>query len=343
MKKQIWSDPSDRSDLSDQPHRMGRRGFMRFAGAFGAVGAALSGATSVAGAAPEVAPKGVAFREVARIPLDVTNPSALAVGRDGKVYAACEDVVVVLDAQGRETARFSVKGRPGCMAVAPDGKLLIGLRNHVEVLDTKGAPVATWPDLGERAYLTSIVADEDNVFAADAGNRIVLRFDKTGNVQTRIGKRDPERHGPGLVVPSPYFDVALDPMGSLWVVNPGRHGFENYRPNGDLVSSWYRSGMDAASFCGCCNPIHIAFRSDSSLVTAEKGLSRVKVYGPDTKLVGVVFAPEGPAPHENESLFCNVEPPIMDLAVDAQDRILVLNKPEKAILVFEQTQKEQQR
>ena len=315
--------------MKEEP-RMGRRGFMRMAGAVPGVGASS-----------EIGLKGVTFREVTRIPLDLTNPSALAAGHDGKVYAAGEVIVVVLDAHGKETARHAVQGRPGCLAVTPDAKLLlVGLRNRIEVFDMLGVPVAAWEDLGERAWLTSLVADDENVYAADAGNRIVLRFDRAGKLQGRIGKHDAGRNVPGLIVPSPYFDVALDPMGALWVVNPGRHGLENYRPNGEMVSSWYRSGMDMDSFCGCCNPIHIAFRSDSSLVTLEKGLNRIKVYTPDATLLGVVLAPEGPPLHENESLFCSVEPPFVDLAVDSRDRILALNKPEKVILVFEQGNRE---
>jgi len=307
---------------------IGRRDFMRVAGA-AATGATLIGIH----AAPASA--GAAFRELQRIPLTVENPSALAVGSSGGMYVAGENAVVALDSQGKETARLSAKGRPGCLAVSSDGKLLLGMRSHVDVLDGTGTVVASWKDLGERAWLTSIAADDENVYVADAGNRVVLRFGHDGNVRGRIGERDKERGVPGLVVPSPYFDVAIDPQGALWVVNPGKHGLENYRPNGELVSSWYRSGMEAEAFCGCCNPIHIAFRSDNTLVTAEKGLSRVKVYAPDTTLLGVVAAEAAPPIAENKALFCNVEPPIMDLAVDQQDRILVLNKPEKAILVYE--------
>ena len=307
---------------------IGRRDFMRVAGA-AATGATLIGIH----AAPASA--GAAFRELQRIPLTVENPSALAVGSSGGMYVAGENAVVALDSQGKETARHSAKGRPGCLAVSSDGKLLLGMRSHVDVLDGTGTVVASWKDLGERAWLTSIAADDENVYVADAGNRVVLRFGHDGNVRGRIGERDKERGVPGLVVPSPYFDVAIDPQGALWVVNPGKHGLENYRPNGELVSSWYRSGMEAEAFCGCCNPIHIAFRSDNTLVTAEKGLSRVKVYAPDTTLLGVVAAEAAPPIGENKALFCNVEPPIMDLAVDQQDRILVLNKPEKAILVYE--------
>ena len=306
-----------------------RRDFLRFAGVT-AAGAAMAADPAQTG------PAKVTFKELKRIPVDLSNPSALAVSRDGVIFAASENAIVAFDVAGKETGRFNVEGRPGCLALLPDGKLLAGLRNRLEVYEPKGARVAVWQDLGERGYLTSVVADEDDVFAADAGNRIVLRLGLDGKLKNRIGERNKEKGVEGFVIPSPYFDVALDPMGSLWATNCGKHGIENYRPNGELISSWYRSGMQMDAFCGCCNPIHIAFRSDSTLVTVEKGVSRVKVYSPDTQLLGVVSAEPPPAIDDNKALYCNVEPPIMDLAVDPQDHILILNKPEKAILVYEE-------
>ncbi len=276
--------------------------------------------------------KDVAFRQTARFALNLDDPSALAVADSGTVYVAGKDAVLLLDAEGHETARHAVKGTPDAMAVAPDGRILLGMRNHVELLDATGKLLAAWKDLGERGYITSIAANADNVFVADAGNRVVMRYDYGGNVLNEMGQRDLKREFEGFVVPSPYFDAAFDQSGELWIVNPGRHGLENHRPTGELVSSWYKPGMDLYSFCGCCNPTHIAFRSDGSVVTAEKGINRVKVYAPDNTLIGVVATPDDlHAPSdENDS-----HSPVKDLAVDKKDRILILVGPMKAILVYE--------
>ena len=280
----------------------------------------------------QVNEKDVPFRQSAVFALNVEEPTALALGGDGAIYVAGRDVLLRLDADGRETARFPVQGAADAVAVAPDGRLLLGLRGHVRVLDAAGKTLADWKDLGERGYVTSIAADAENVFVADAGNRVVLRYDYAGNVISEMGQRDLKREFEGFVVPSPYFDAAFDASGALWIVNPGRHGLENHRPTGELVSSWYRPGMDLNGFCGCCNPTHIAFRGDGSVVTAEKGINRVKVYAPDNTLVGVVATPEAlRAPSdENDS-----RSPVKDLAVDKKDRILILVGPMKAILVYE--------
>ncbi len=317
--------------------KVDRRDFMRSSATAAVAGAVWLAAESPADMAPPTPPTvSERYRESGRIALTFDKPTAMAVGSDGSVYAAGDQAVVVFSDDAKETARYRVKGAPECLAVLPDGRLLLGMRDHVEVLDPKSASVTAWPSLGERGYLTSFAVDEENVYAADAGNRAVLRFDHSGKLRGRIGERDPKGEAPGLVVPSPYFDVAIDAQGALWVVNPGRHGLENYRPNGELLSAWYRPGMDLNGFCGCCNPTHIAFRG-GTLVTAEKGLNRVKVYGPDTRLSGVVATPELLEAAETTSLNCAHEPPIIGLAVDARNRILVLHRRWKAIVLFEET------
>ena len=307
---------------------IGRRDFMRVAGT------AAVGATVMMSSRGEAAPANSAFSEAKRIPLTIDNPSALAVMPGGGICVAGENAVAILDVQGNETARFGVKGRPGCVAVAADKKLLVGMRNHVEVIDMKDSAVASWQELGDRAYLTSVVVDDENVYVADAGNRVVLRFGYDGILRGRIGERDKKRGlpgrrldgrkpPPGLVVPSPYFDVAIDPQGALWVVNPGKHGLENYRPNGELVSSWYRSGMEPEAFCGCCNPTNLAITREGLLVTSEKGIPRVKVYDRTGKMLAYIpprmFSPDAAG---------------MDLAVDSKDRIYVAEPVKGRVMVF---------
>ena len=48
--------------------------------------------------------------------------------------------------------------------------------------------------MGQKALLTSIAVSKNNVFVADAGNRIVYRYDTNGNLINRIGKKDEERN-----------------------------------------------------------------------------------------------------------------------------------------------------
>jgi hypothetical protein len=110
---------------------------------------------------------------------------------------------------------------PRCLTVSGDDKIYVGMREHVEVYGGKGKRLAAWASLGKEAVLTSIAAARNDVFVADAGNRVVVRYDTSGKVVNRVGERDEQRNIPGFVIPSPYFDVAVAPDGLLRVVNPG--------------------------------------------------------------------------------------------------------------------------
>lgn len=265
------------------------------------------------------------FEETGRIEPRIEGAQAIAVG-PGKIYVAGKGTVVVLGEDGAELARFPVNGTPSTMAPARDGTLFLGMRDHVVVIDSRGAVQATWGGLGPRAYITSIALAGEDVYVADAGNRVVMRYDRAGVLQGRIAEADPHRDVPGLVVPSPYLDIALDEGGALWVVNPGRLGLESYRSNGDLITSWYRPSMKLDGFAGCCNPSHIAFLSDGRLVTGEKGLARVKIYDVTSGEFQELVAGSAVFPRAQT---------LTDLAVDANDRILVLDPRQKAIRIFE--------
>jgi len=284
----------------------------------------------------KVDPAKINFSQVGRYAVDVGEPSALAASHDGRMLVAGANAVGVLDGAGRETARFTVNGKPECMAVAPDGHFFMGMHDHVELLDAQGKLDASWPALSGHAWITSLAVDAESVYVADAGNRIVWRFDHEGKLLNKIGERNPNDTSSGFIVPSPHFEVLLDPSGALWAVNPGKHGFENYRPNGESISSWYKPGMNVEDFCGCCNPIQAAYRSDGSVVTVEKGLNRIKVYTPDAKLIGVVATAEMLGAPADAATSCQIEAPVRDIAVDTHDRIWVLHGPWQAVLVYEQ-------
>ena len=127
---------------------------------------------------------------------------------------------------------------------------------------------------------------------ADAGNLIVWKFDKSGNLLQRIGDRDENRDIPGFIIPSPYFDVAVDPDGFLWAANTGRHSLENYTMDGGFRTSWGEFSMGIEGFCGCCNPTHFIILEDGSLVTSEKGIARIKTHNQLGEMVSVVAGPD---------------------------------------------------
>ena len=265
------------------------------------------------------------FSEVDGIDPDFENLRALSITPDG-MYVAGEDVIAVFDNKDTETARFTIDGTPNCLAVAPDGALFVGMPTRVQVLNADGTVQASWDDFSERSYLTSIAVNGDDVYIADAGTRVVYRYTRDGERLETIGAKNDDRDIPGIEVPSPYLDLAVNDEGHLWVVNPGKLGMERYRENGEIVTSWYRPDLRLEGFSGCCNPTHVAFSQDGRLITAEKGLVRIKVYDVTDGEYQELVAGSSLFPREQS---------LRDIAVDARDRVLVIDPRTDSIRIFE--------
>lgn len=267
------------------------------------------------------------YIESASIDPKLNDAQAMTVGVDGRLYVAGQDAIAVFGASGAEIGRYVVEGRPKCLTVANDGTLYVAFSDHVEVLDATGKQKASWAKLDDQPYLTSIALQDEYVYVADAGNKVVIQYDQSGTILNRIGQKDEEQDVPGIEVPSPYLDLAVNDEGNLWVVNPGKLGMERYRSDGSIVTSWYRPEMlDLKGFTGCCNPTHVAFTQDGKLVTAEKGLVRIKIYDVTNGEYEELVAGSKLFPREQS---------LKDMVVDSKNRILVLDPRQNAIRVFE--------
>ncbi len=252
--------------------------------------------------------------------------TAVAVGPDGRIYVGGGRRLAILTAQGDEAGRIDVDGDITCLAVDARGYLAVGLGRAVHTYDAEGRRAAVFDRLRPDVIVTSMAAVEEDVFVADARSRTVLRFAWDGILKQTIDGRQGAPDDLGFIVPSPYFDIMPGQGGTLWIVNPGRHRLEEYTFNGERIGVWPETpGMGAAEFCGCCNPTHIAQLGDGSVVTAEKGLARVKVYTRRGRFVGVVAAPNRFDSQETG----------FDLAVDASGRVLVADPVRAEVRVFE--------
>jgi hypothetical protein len=257
---------------------------------------------------------------------------ALAVDAGGQIYVAGDRAIRTFDQTGNLKRTIDLASEPTCLSVVADGIIYVGLRDHVELFDAKAKRLAAWPNLGDRAFLTSIAVAGSDVFLADAGNAAVVHCDATGKVLNRIGS-----HPSDFIVPSPYFDVAVAPDGLLRVANPGMSRIEIYTFSGDMESSWGHNSTQIDGFCGCCNPVNFAMLPDGSYVTAEKGLVRVKVCNPAGSLRGVVAGPdrliEGGAARVFQSA-SDARASGFDVAVDAQQRVCVLDTIKNVVRIF---------
>lgn len=275
----------------------------------------------------EVDPKFIKYREIRKIDTGFVQARNVAVARDQSLLAVGDESIRFLDSSGNSGNEIRLSSEPMCVAQATDGTLYVGLNDRVEIYQTTGRKLASWESLGDSARITAIVIDGGSVFVANAGGRIVLRYDRNGQVLSRIGQKDPQRDYPGLIIPSAHLDVAPSSPGRVLVSNPGMHRIETHTADGAFLSCWGEPSSNLAGFCGCCNPTDFALLPDGRIVTSEKGIPRVKVYSMHGQFESVVAGPE--------SFVSNSMG--LDLAVDREGHVLVLDPTARAIRVFART------
>jgi hypothetical protein len=260
------------------------------------------------------------------ITFPVNSDSLKGVAISGKqILVLSEKFFLTYDYAGKELSRFELPDTANCLATAGADTVWIGMRHYIAGFDKNGKLQQKWQNFGHRSFITSLAASGNSVYVADAGNRIVYQCDLKGNILAKIGERDEQKGIPGYVIPSPYFDLALDDSGFLWVANTGRHTFENYNRDGSLRTSWGITSMKLDGFFGCCNPAQFALMADNSFITSEKGIPRIKIYDQDGRFKGVV-AP--PASFQNGHY-------APDVAVDADQRIIALDIDRRQVRIFE--------
>jgi len=273
----------------------------------------------------QIAEDQICYSEMAKIDVHLSNIFALTLDSEDNIYVSGTDSILVFSSGGQLLLSKNVGAKAKCLHFSEfDGALYAGFDNYVARFDKKMQKTSQWQVIEGNAVITSIATNENFVYVADAGNKQVLKYDKSGTVLQTIKADEPERQVKGFIIPSGYFDLAFDSNGSLWVVNPGMHRFENIGNDGKLRSSWENSSMGLDGFSGCCNPSHFAFLSDGSYVTSEKGLVRIKIHQADGKYKCVVAAPK----QFDEGTVG------IDIAVDSQQHIVVLDPKRLQIRIF---------
>ena len=274
----------------------------------------------------------VKYREAAPVATGFQQARGIALSSDGRISVAGDRAVRLFSKDGVQEKEWPLDGEPYVLAAGDGGRLYVGFLEHVEILGADGARAARWESLGKSARLTSLAAAGTDLWAADAGNRVVLHCDAKGEIVGRYGERDEARKEPGLIVPSPHLDVAVASDGTVWFTNPGRHRLENWALTGERIRTWGQPSAEVLKagrpeihgFCGCCNPTDFAFLPDGRFVTSEKGIPRVKVYKADGTFECVVAGAESFKSDEVG----------LDVATDRDGRIYVLDPTDRAVRIF---------
>jgi hypothetical protein len=260
------------------------------------------------------------YREVAIKSISQEVPRAIAT-RDHTIYVAGDRAIQTLNrVDGARGRMIQLNSPPTALAVSHDGTLYAGMGDHVDIYDANLTRTARWP-ARPKMYITALVADTDAVWAADAGNKIVVGYDHAGKVITELGQKDAARGIPGLLTPNSRLDLALSPKGEILVTNPGHHRVETYDRKGKLLRAWGMPSSAPGGFAGCCNPVAIAVAPDGSVITAEKGVQRMQRFGTDGTYAGLV-----------STLGAGAE---WDLAVNARGEILLLDPKAKLVRIYQ--------
>lgn len=262
----------------------------------------------------EVDPALISHREGASWRVPVEAPAFLAILPDGSFAVAGGRELAICGTNGSVRSRQSWQSSEpaSALAAAPDGRIFVGAGNRIVACGARSSP-DIWESLGENARIVGLAASSNRLWACDAGQRVVWRYDLEGRLLGQLPPKEAPR-AQAFIVPSPAFPVVALPDGAFWVANPGCHELRHYDANGRLLAAWSRPGMLAPGFSGCCNPAYLAVLSSGDLVTSEKKICRVKIYARDGMFRSVV-APPAVLPGENGR----------PIAVDADDRILVLD------------------
>lgn len=271
-----------------------------------------------------VDPNLVTYQETRNYRIDARKAGGIAVAGE-KIYLVADTFLQVFDYAGKQIFKVSLPEPAGCLEVSTQDDIIVGFRNVVALYSSAGEEKWRSEPLDERAVITALALKDGTIFAADAGNRSVHRFTDEGTyIDSFEGKTSIEGNH-GFIVPSPYFDLGVNPDGELWVVNPGKHALENYTDEGSLRSFLENISQEIDGFSGCCNPAHIAIMADGSFLTSEKGVPRIKIHEASGKLATVVappdkFTEDGEAP---------------DVAVDEEGIVYALDYDRNMIRIFE--------
>jgi hypothetical protein len=247
----------------------------------------------------------------------------IAVGADDAIYALGDDEIRTYNSGGEYIRSWKVEPGAGCLEVGPDGSVYVGTLGRVDIYSARGEHSGRLSVAGgeKPAAVTDIKVLDSEILVADATAKIIHRYDANGKQLGIIG--DQNKTG-SFMLPNGWLDIDVDAYGTIWATDTGRHRVTGWVLDGSPVADFGKFGMQRPSdFVGCCNPVNIAVAPDGNIVTAEKMISRVKVYDPEGTLLALI------GPEHFDPLCTHIH-----LAVDSRGRILTADPIRREIKIF---------
>jgi hypothetical protein len=202
--------------------------------------------------------------------------SGIAVA-ENQIFLCGNREVAVFDTTGNRIGGFHTDSASSCITIF-DKIVYVAAGARITGYDFSGNIKVTLKPVNNNSYITSVAANDEFIFVADAVNKKIFKYTPNGTLVLEIGQKDSITGAPGFIIPSACFDVSLGGFDDIWVVNPGRREIENYTLSGQMRSSWGNLPTEDNGFTGCCNPAQMALLPDGSFVTYEKGVDKIKLF-----------------------------------------------------------------
>ena len=109
-------------------------------------------------------PEMILYREINEpVPTGFAESRSVTVDSSGILYVAGDQAIRVFNSRGRirETIKLTVS--PFCL-VPTDDLFYIGTRDRIVITNKKGEVLATWPSLGDNAWITSMILADEHIY-----------------------------------------------------------------------------------------------------------------------------------------------------------------------------------
>jgi len=192
---------------------------------------------------------------------------------EDNIFIAVNHSVMIYNKTGTLVKQFPVEQEIRDIKVEDD-RIYLLYPAEIEVFTIEGEMIDGWKARRINSDYCSMALTSEYVFVTDAGNRQICKYTKDGDYLSVILSPD------GFIIPSYSFDI-LNIGDTIYCVNSGRHLIERYTLEGEFIASFGKSGSEAGSFAGCCNPSFLASTTNGDLLTSEKGNPRISCFSRD--------------------------------------------------------------
>lgn len=237
----------------------------------------------------------------------ISNPTAVAVDRDGRLYVTQPglDSVAVLSQGGKRIHTITGLAEPVSIAVADNGTIYIGNkgRGNVElfnsdfqpILNGNGLPGTLGAGEGEFTEPKDIAFDPaGNIYVVDKGDHVVRKYDSSGAILSIIGE-----HGNGDGQFNEPLSIAIDPATQHIIILDRQQVQDLY---GDISGARIQffslsSGayLNSVSMFGSNpengdlkRPVHVEVDSLGRLYVTDVYFEEVKVYDDTGNFLGLL-------------------------------------------------------